>query len=244
MKKLRAVIIEDMKAALDLLKADLAANLPEVEVVGSAGSVVEGLKLIKEQRPNILFLDIELKDGNGFDLLEILDDREIRVIFTTASDQHAIRAFRFSAIDYLLKPIQTGELIDAVRKVKPVTTEKVDVLLDHWSGDSVEQRITLSNADEVKIVSVAQIIRCESDSNYTSFYFEDESKFLVSKTLKHFEKLLEPLGFFRSHQSHLVNMDHVQAFVKSEGGYLQLTQDMRVPVAVRKRNQLMVLLDA
>ncbi len=243
MRRLRAVIIEDMQAALDLLEADLAKYLPQVEVVGSAPSVVSGLKLIKETEPDLLFLDIELKDGTGFDLLEILDRSDVRVIFTTASDQHAIRAFRFSAIDYLLKPVQPEELIAAVQKVEPASREKVNVLLDHWKDGSDDQRITLTNADEVKIVAVGDIIRCEADNNYTTIYFQGGSKFLVSKTLKHFEKLLQLLGFFRSHQSHLVNMKYVQGFMKSEGGYLMLKDGTSVPVAVRKRSELMKLLD-
>lgn len=240
---MQAIIIEDMKAALELLQADLKQHLPEIEVVGSAPSIIEGLKLIKAKKPQLLFLDIELQDGSGFDLLEILDDPQIRVIFTTASDRHAIRAFRFSAIDYLLKPIQKEELVEAVRKVMPASSKKVDVLLDHWKGSSENQKMTLVNADEMKIVAIDQIIRCESDNNYTTFYFSDDSRFLVSRTLKHFEQLLVPLGFFRSHQSHLINLSKVGAFVKSEGGYLLMSDDTKIPVAVRKRPGLKQAMD-
>lgn len=236
---IRAIIVEDNEASIRHLRSILNEFCPQVDISGTVSSVVAAAKLIKQNPPDLIFLDIELEDGSGFDLLEILTDIQFKVIFVTGSDQHAIRAFRFSAIDYLLKPIAVQELVDAVGKVHlRDTTDNVEVLLEAWQENRQTPRITLRNSDEIKIVSVDQIIRCESDSSYTTFHFTDGSRFLVSKTLKSYTSLLLPFQFMRVHQSHLVNLKHVQSYLKAEGGYLLMGDGSEVPVAVRKRAQL------
>ncbi len=232
-----------MLPAQEALIDDLRTVGPEIEIIGRATGVVSAAKLLKEQRPDVLFLDIELEDGTGFDLLEILPEIDFKIIFTTASDQHAIRAFRFSAIDYLLKPIDLEALRDAISKIEASDSkEKVAVLLDHWDISNKSQRLALQNSDKIEVVSTDQIVRCEADNNYTTFFFLDGTQFLVSRTLKSYERILESQGFFRVHQSHLVNLSRIKTYVKTEGGYLVMEGGSRVPVSVRKKAKVIELL--
>ena len=237
-----------MPQAVQLLRTDLQEYCPEVEVIGDAEGVVSGARLIKEQKPNLLFLDIQLKDGTGFDLLEILPDSlDFQVIFTTVSDAHAIRAFRYAAIDYLLKPLDPEELQEAVQKAAQLAGQQdkgqLGLLLDAVKQPSAPRRIVLHTQEKIQVVNVKDIVRCESSSNYTTFYFIDGSKLLVSKTLKEFEKLLQDHPFLRVHQSHLVNLQHVKAFLKAEGGYLQMQDSALVPVSFRKRQAVLEALE-
>jgi two-component system LytT family response regulator len=240
---IKAVLIDDIPAAIKMLESDLQTHCPEIEVIGKAASVVSAAKLLREMKPEVVFLDIELEDGNAFDLLQILPEINFKIIFVTASDKYAIRAFRFSAIDYLLKPIDIDELKAAVQKIKNYDSkEKIDVLLDHWSNKNVSDRIALHSNDEIKIVNLLDIVRCESDNNYTNFYFVNKGRFLVTRTLKSYDQLLSESGFIRVHQSHLVNIKHIKSYVKTDGGYLLMSDQSRVPVAVRKKAEVMDLL--
>ncbi len=240
---IKAVLIDDIPAAIKMLESDLQTHCPEIEVIGKAASVVSAAKLLRELKPDVVFLDIELEDGNAFDLLQILPEISFKIIFVTASDKYAIRAFRFSAIDYLLKPIDIDELKDAVQKIKNSDSkEKIDVLLDHWSNKNASDRIALHSNDEIKIVNLLDIVRCESDNNYTNFYFVNKGRFLVTRTLKSYDQLLSESGFIRVHQSHLVNIKHIKSYVKTDGGYLLMSDQSRVPVAVRKKAEVMDLL--
>lgn len=240
---IKAVLIDDVTAALRMLETDLRTYCPDVAIIGKASSVVSAAKLLREVNPDVVFLDIELEDGSGFDLLEILPGVNFKIIFVTASDQHAIRAFRFSAIDYLLKPVNAEELKQAVQKaVRSDTKEKVDVLLDHYSQKTDSNRIALHSSDEIRIVQIDDIVRCQSDNNYTYFHFIYQPKFLVTQTLKSFDQLLAEKGFLRVHQSHLVNIQHISSYIKTEGGYLLMSDHSQVPVAVRKKAEVLELL--
>ena len=237
-----AVLIDDMPQAISVLQNDLRDYCREIEIVGTAESVVKGAKLIKKVQPNIIFLDIMLGDGTGFDLLEILDDDlDYKVIFTTASDEHAIRAFRYAAVDYLLKPIDPEELQQAVTKaITQLNTQQHQIPLLKEAYENVQpKRLALHTLDKVNIVDIHNIIRCESDNNCTWFYLEDGQKILVTKTLKHFDQILREQSFMRCHQSHLINRQYVQEFIKRDGGYLILKDGSRIPVSVRKRQQVM-----
>ncbi len=242
---IKAVIVDDVLQAQDALQRDLETYCPDVKVIGRATGVVTGAKLLKRLSPDVLFLDIELEDGTGFDLLEILPEISFKIIFSTASDQHALQAFRFSAIDYLLKPIDGDLLKEAVSKIGTSdSAEKVEVLLDHWTKNNQNSRIALHSSDKIEIVTIESIVRCESENNYTTFYFKDGTNFLVSKTLKSYESLLAPLGFIRVHQSHLINIQEVKSYVKSEGGYLVMKDGQIVPVAVRKKGMVIQALES
>lgn len=234
---MRAVIIDDMPAARIALKEDLRSYCPEVTLVGEAEGVVSGAKLIKELEPDLVFLDVQMPDGSGFDLLEILPTADFKVIFTTASDAFALKAFKFSAIDYLLKPIDPDDLKEAIQRAKTQssTFERLSLLKENMQGS---KKIALNTLEKIQIVKIDAILRCESSVNYTTFYFEDGTKLLVTKTLKEFDKLLSDYTFLRVHQSHLVNTEFIKEFLKSNGE-LVMKDGTKVPVSTRKKAVVM-----
>jgi len=243
---MRAVIIDDMPLARANLRADLEEYCPKIEILGEAEGVISGAKLLKQVDAEVIFLDIDMNDGTGFDLLEMIDANKYKVIFTTASDIHAIRAFQFSAIDYLLKPVDSDLLIKAVEKVRdqsPSEKSQIELLRDNINSEKGPEKIALHTNEKIIVRPVAEIIRCESMGNYTQFFFNDGDKLLVTKTLKEFDSYLEGANFFRAHQSHLVNLNHIKAYIKTEGGYLLMNDESRVSVSVRKKPVLVELLN-
>lgn len=243
---MRAVIVDDSEQAREFLKGALEGlnNLP-ITIVGEAPGVVEAAKIIGQLKPDLVFLDIQLSDGNGFDLLEIMGKVDFSIIFTTASDAHAIKAFKYAAVDYLLKPIDTAQLQTAIErslKAKPVK-DSLEILVNHGKKQKMIDRIALHTQEKIVVVDIKNIVRCEADVNYTCFYFNDRPKMMVTRTLKDFEEMLEDRGFARVHQSHLINTAFIKEFVKGDGGYLVLTDGSNVPVSIRKKNQVMDLLN-
>jgi two-component system LytT family response regulator len=234
---IRAIIIDDIGEARAVLKSDLENYCPNIEVVGEAEGVVTGAKCINELKPDLVFLDIQMKDGSGFDLLEILPIKNFKLIFTTASDEYALKAFKFSAVDYLLKPIDPDELMEAVNRVEhqEKASERISLLKENLNHP---KRIALNTLDKIHIVQVAEIVRCESSVNYTMFYFTDDTKLLVTKTLKEFDQLLSDHDFIRVHQSHLINVKFIKGFTKSDG-YIFLKDGTKIPVSTRKKQVLM-----
>ena len=243
MNNYTAVLVDDMPIALQLLQSDLEINHQEIEIIGTANSVVSAAKLLRTKSPDILFLDIMLGDGTGFDVLEIIPDLKSKVIFVTASDEYAIKAFKFAAIDYLLKPYGDDELAKAIKKAKlqmAPDREQLSILKETLSTPtSKPTKISLHTLEKISVVAINDIIRCVSDNNNTQFYLKDGKKIFVTKTLKYFADMLKDSGFMRTHQSHLVNLAYVKEFIKSDGGYLMLTDGASVPVSVRKRVEVM-----
>ena len=244
---LTAIIIEDMIDALQLLKSDLETRHPEIEIIATAQSVVEAAKILRKNQPDILFLDIMLGDGTGFDVLEIFPDLKSKIIFVTASDEFAIRAFKFAAIDYVLKPYSYEELDLAVNRakeqIKP-NKERLSILKDTLAApEQKPNKISLHTLDQITIVNLDDIIRCESDSNNTIFHLQDKRKIFVTKTLKYFSDMLKSYDFIRIHQSHLVNLQCISAYIKTDGGYLMLKNGENVPVSVRKKTEIIEILD-
>lgn len=241
-----AIIIDDIEQARNTLKEDLKAYCPNINVIGEAEGVVSGVKLLKAKQPDVLFLDIQMQDGSGFDLLEILPAIPFKVIFTTASDAFAIKAFRFSAIDYLLKPIDPDELMEAVKKLEEEQTpqtENIDLLLHSVKENSGPRRLALHTQEKIHITNVEDIVRCESSGNYTIFHFADSPKLMVTKTLKEYDQLLQDHGFIRVHQSHLINRQRIKEFVKIDGGYLVMQDKTHVPVSLRKKAAVIKMLE-
>jgi two-component system, LytTR family, response regulator len=242
-----AIIVEDMPQAMQLLESDLTHHCKDIEIIGKASSIVTAAKLLQKQEPDILFLDISLADGNGFDLLEIFPKLTSKVIFITASDEHAIKAFRFSAIDYLLKPIDVSLLVEAVDKVKVLKSnlrKSMDLLKETIkSPNKLPTKITLSTQDKISIYAIADIIRCESDGNNTRFFLSNNEKLYVTKTLKNFDDMLQEHNFIRVHQSHLINLDYLLEFSKKEGGFLKMKNGDEVPVSSRKKSEIMEILN-
>ena len=240
--KMKAIIVDDLSDARLAIRSDVEAYCPEVLIVGEADGVVSGAKMIKELEPDLIFLDIQMQDGSGFDLLEITGTDKFKVIFTTASDEYAIKAFKFSAVDYLMKPIDPDELKEAVEKsLKNAHNGSVEVLKDVIQDGSIK-RIALNTQEKILIKEISEIVRCESNVNYTMFYFSDSTRLLVTKTLKEYDELLSTYDFLRVHQSHLINSKYVKEYNKSDGGYLVLKDNSTVPVSTRRKNIVMEMI--
>lgn len=242
MNKLTAILVDDISAALEMLKQDINNHHQEIEIIGTAQSVVEASKLLRKQQPDILFLDIMLGDGTGFDILEIHPNLNSKIIFVTASDEYAIKAFKFAAIDYVLKPYSNSDLATAIDKAKnqiQPDKEQLSVLQESITQPNARpKKISLHTSDKIIVVELNNIVRCKSDNNYTEFYMNNGKKILVGKTLKYFADMLKDFQFLRVHQSHLVNLQYIKEYIKSDGGYLLLHNKKTIPVSVRKRNEV------
>ena len=248
---IKAFIIDDVEKARSALKSDIKTYCPNVQVIGEADGVESGLQLIKSTTPDVIFLDIRMSDGSGFDLIAKLRQQgaiPFQIIFTTAYDEYAIKAFKFSATDYLLKPVDHEDLIQAVQKIKTTDAqsslkENMELLLESMKGiKTSNKRIALNSVDKVQVVNVDDIIQCESQKNYTLFYLTNKKQVLVTRTLKEFEDMLEGDNFLRVHHSHLINVKHLKEYVKTDGGYAVMSDGSQVPVSVRKKEQLLSLL--
>ncbi len=245
---LKAVLIDDEDNSRETLKGKLDLFCPEVEIVGEASTVAEGVELLKAQKPDVLFLDIQLSGESGFDVLEALkgeQDINPEIIFITAHDEFAVRAIKFSALDYLLKPIDPEELVKAIRKAEdqrgmPKNATNLNVLVENirQASDS-PKKIVIPTSDGMHVIKISEIIRLESSSNYTTFFIRDQKSLLASKTLKEFDNMLANYNFNRIHKSHLVNMNYLKRYVQTDGGYLILEDGSRIPVANRKKEQLL-----
>ena len=246
---LRAVIVEDEKRSRETLLGLLNLYCKNVEIVAEADDMRSGIAAIQNHHPDVVFLDIQMPDGSGFKLLESLEQINFDVIFTTAYDQFAIKAIKFSALDYLLKPIFPQDLQEAVKKAEAKQThhgsrEGVQVLLDNMRKlESDTPKIVLSTSDKINVVNIKDIIRCESDNYYTMFYFSDGKKLMISKTLKENEELLSDHNFIRPHKSHLINTSYIKSFNKQDGGYIVMTDGSTVPVSRRKKEYIIEIIN-
>jgi two-component system LytT family response regulator len=236
---IKTIIIDDEKNGRENLRGVLTKYCSEIEVVAEASSAIFGIEAIQSHQPDLVFLDIEMPGGNGFKVLEFFDKPAFGVVFVTAYDQYAIKAIRFSAIDYILKPINIVELKNAVDRFIHRKKDQTDLLISQFKHNNrVEQKaqkIALPTADKIEFREVQSILRCEGEVNYTCFYFTDETKLLISKTLVEFEEILEPYGFIRIHKTHLVNTMHVTAFNKADGCSLILSNGTSIPVSRRRK---------
>ncbi|MGE0569089.1 MAG: LytR/AlgR family response regulator transcription factor [Bacteroidia bacterium] len=240
------VIIEDEEKSRELLIKLLEKNCPTIEIVGTAANVKEGVALVKNKKPDLVFLDITMPDGSGFDLLEHVQDLKFDLIFATASNEHAIKAFKYSACDYLLKPIDIDELKAAVDRVVEkrnsgdTDMKNLNFLIQQLKKtDDSYQKITLPTGNAYEIVNLKDIIRCEADGSYTTFYLTDKRKLMVSASLKHYEDLLPDTEFIRVHHHNLINMNHVLRFLKEDGGYTVMSDGSKIEVSRRKKEQFM-----
>lgn len=238
---MKAVIVEDEMHNREALKNLLVEFCNDVTVVGVAGSVPEAILVINQTRPDVIFLDIELQTGTGFDVLAQLTDSNPEVIFTTAFEHYAIKAIKFSSLDYLLKPIDMEELQNAVakaraRKHESVHKQQLEVLLANLNANTLK-KICLATADRIEFVRVEDIIMCEANGSYTNVYLKDHRKILVSKHLKEYETLLADERFMRVHNSFLINLNEVKQFVKSEGGYILMNDNRQVSISPKRRDE-------
>jgi len=241
---MKAVIVDDEKNAREALRGLLKLWCPEVNVVAEADSVATGFQTILQHRPDTVFLDVEMGDGTGFDLLQRLRERPFALIFTTAHQHYAISAIRMSASDFLLKPIDPDELVGAVERASNRLShaggDPIDVLLSHTEGN--RERIVLKDLENIYVVKIKDVIRCEADGRYTTFHIKGmEKPVMVSTHLKEYETLLQPHGFARVHHSHLVQLDMIERIDKVNMT-IHLREGNKVPVSVRKKDDLLGLL--
>jgi len=247
---LRAIIIDDELNCCKTLEIELKMHCGDmVEVIAIMTESKDALDMIPRLKPDLLFLDIEMPWMTGFELLQELTPIDFDVIFVTAYDQYATKAFKFSAIDYLLKPIDDEELKEAVLRVnsrKPPFSNKehYDLFIENINNQSTKfPKIALKTHEGLEFVKVDKIVRIESESNYATVFLDDRSKLVVIKSLKEFESLLSPHNFFRSHQSHLVNPLHIKKYLKADGGYLEMEDGSIASISREKKKDLMTLID-
>jgi two-component system LytT family response regulator len=241
---MRTILIDDEPDNINLLALQLTRHCPQIEIVGQYTDSTEGLKAIRRLQPALLFLDIEMPLMNGFQLLEKIGEITFHIVFVTAYDQYAVRAFRFSALDYLLKPVDTIDLLSAVRRAEHtprINPQQVELLRQSYPFSTVivPAKIALPHASGLIFVDTKQIVYCEADSNYTRFYLENGERYLVSKTLGDVQNVLEARDFVRVHRQFMVNLAHIQKLVKGEGTYLLLTNGVSIPVARQQKDRLM-----
>lgn len=238
---LKALIVDDEKKSRESLKILLEDFCDNIEVAGLASSVDEAYNLIQSSAPEIVFLDIQINRETGFDLLNKLRNIDFEVVFTTAFSEYAIEAIKFSAIDYLLKPINIDQLKGAVDKAESKVKnfsfrEKLDYLLHNFKSESSENfKLVLPTSDGLMFINFKDILYCEASSNYTIFHMRDGKKYIVSKTLKEYEDILANYNFFRIHNSFLVNLREIKKYVKGEGGHVVMTNEQMLDVSKRKK---------
>ena len=246
---LRALVIDNETDIRESVLSLVTMFCPEISELSSATSVSSGIEKIRIFKPDLVFLDVELGDGTGMSLLSHFTEFTFDVIFITAHNKYAVDAFRLSAIDFLLKPINPEELISAVQKViekkeKNILLSQLKILNENYKSTiSAEAKIVLKDADSIFFVKTKDIIRCESDGAYTTFHLLNKEKIVISKTIKEYDDLLSPFGFLRTHQSHLVNSFYIKRFDKNDGGVLVLTDNYSVPVSQRKKDFILDFLN-
>lgn len=243
-----AIIVDDEPNSCRVLATLLEKYCPEVSLLASCQSAEEAMKVIRQQAPALVFLDVEMPHMNGFEMLEQLSDLTFDLIFTTSYDHYALKAIRFSAIDYLLKPIDRDELQNAVQKVvrrsRQLLSLQMEVLLQRINHPgSLVNKIALPTIEGLQMINVADIICCESDSNYTTVQLKKGQKLVVARTLKEIEELLDEHGFLRVHHSYLANLNEINRYVRGEGGYLVMSDGSHIDVSrTRKETVLRKLL--
>jgi two-component system LytT family response regulator len=244
-ERITAMIVDDEPRSITSLKWELQPFENEVHVVGEATSGKEAIPLIRELSPDVVFLDIEMPGMNGFELIKALQPIDFHVVFTTAYDKFAIRAFEMSALDYLLKPVTEEDLGRVINKLHEMASmdvvhKQMEHLLNNMRlKDPRFGQVVIPTLEGLEFIELTQIVRCESEANYTHIHMEDGSKHFVSKTLKHIELMLGDNGFFRIHNSHLVNIRFIKKYLKGKAGSIQLKDGTSVPVSRNKKHDFL-----
>ncbi len=246
---LRTLIIDDEAKPRKALNNLIDYYCKDVLIVGEAFDVVSGREAIAKFEPDLVLLDVEMPDGTGFDLLKSLDDIDFKVIFITAHEQYALKAIKFSALDYLLKPVSPDELVEAIHKAERSKKEELNVKLNAFNEnfrrqEQLPSKIVLNTSNNIYVIDIADIIRCESDQNYTRIFVKGREMIIVSRTLKEFDEILSEQGFFRVHQSHLINLVYIDHYEKGLGGTLVMKNKTRIPVSSRRKERFLRLFDS
>jgi two-component system LytT family response regulator len=248
MEPLRIVLVDDEVRIRTSLKHLISMYYEPAQLVGEAEDILTAGDLIKGQKPDVVLLDINMPGGSGFELLKQFNPMPFKVVFITAFDDYAVQAFKFSALDYLLKPVNPDELVAALQKAHKQlhaeeTSLRMETFLQNISGTTRDsKKIVLNTQEAMHIINITDIVRCEADRNYTKFIIKGSKNILVSGSLKEYDEMLSAYGFFRSHHSHLVNLDYIDRFDKRDGGRLILKDGSEILLAVRKKDELMAAL--
>lgn len=248
MSEIKAIIVDDEQHCIDALQTMLQKKCPGVQVIGWAKSVREAKEMIDELQPDLVFLDVEMPYQNGFELLKLFEKVHFDVIFTTAYEQYALKAIKFNALDYLLKPFSVKELQDALEKCREKKLNRpkdqgispMEVFLQNMKTiQQTHKKIALPTINGLVFMPVQNIVRCESTGNYTRIFFTDKKNLMVSRPLKEFEELLSDVDFFRVHNSHLINMQQMQSYIQGEGGFALMSDGTQVEVSRRRKAEFL-----
>jgi len=248
MRELTAILIDDEKNSRNALHQKLMDNCPGISIVAECENGEQGITAIEKQKPDIVFLDVEMPRMNGFTMLQKLKQRNFELIFTTAYDQYAIQAIRFSALDYLVKPIEIKALKEAVDKVherrhSEIPNQRIETLLYNLVNEKHQSnRIAIPSQDAIQFVQLEDIVYLEAESNYTSIHLHDTARIFVAKTLKEFEDLLAPAHFFRIHHSYIINTNHMRKYLKGDGGQVLMSNGVTLDVSRRKKEEFIRML--
>ncbi len=240
-KKIRTVLVDDEKNSLIIMQRLLEKHTPNVEVVATAQSVAEGIEVIDSEKPDLVFLDISMPDGDGFEVLEKVEHTNFQVIFSTAYDQYAIRAFDVAALHYILKPVKGEDLTEAITRFEAAKdddlSEKIKILSSAMK--EAPSRLVLPTSNGMHIIDIEEIIRCESSNNYTTFYLVDKQRIVVSKSIQLYEQMLSSSHFCRIHNKHLVNLKFINKYVKGRGGHVLLNNGEKVDVSDGRKKKFL-----
>lgn len=250
MAEVTCIIVDDEVQNQQVLERMIDQFCPSVKVLGKAANITEAVELIKQTTPNVVFLDIEMPGGNGFTLFDEIRNPNFYTVFTTAHAEYAIKAIKFAAFDYLLKPINLTELKHAVEKVAEALrsgenkSENAGKMAEVLRSNRKEQRydftkIALPTSDGIEFFEVADILRCEADRAYCTFHLTNKRKIIISKSLKEYEDILSEANFFRVHKSNMVNLIHIRKYIRGKGGFVQLSDGSLIAVAVRKKDEFL-----
>lgn len=239
---IRTLIIDDEKNNRERIKKMILEQFPHIQVVGEADGVETGLTEIDRSNPEVVLLDIKMADGDAFDLLKRIESISFKIIFITAYEEYALKAIKFSALDYLLKPVSVEDLKTAFLKAENQILDELRLQLSTLQSNLnpvKNKTLALRTSEKIYLLEVNNIIRCEADRNYTYFFVNEQKKHIVSQPMKEFEDLLTDFGFIRIHKSHLINISYIDSFDKSDGGYIILKDKTEIPVSRRKKTELM-----
>ncbi len=246
---MKVIIIDDEARARKSIADLLKFSPQDISLVAEAESVASGFAVITTHKPDLIFLDINMPDGTGFDLLKKLDNINFKIIFITAYEEYAVQAFEFSAIDYILKPVDPKKLFEAINRAHQLVEQenislKLNALFANLENSASEnKKLILKTSESIYVVNTDDIIRCESDAGYTQFYLLDDKRIIVSCNLKDYEEMLDGYGFYRIHQSHLINLKYIDHYSKTEGGAVVMKDNSELPVARRKKESFLKLLE-
>lgn len=248
---MNTIIVDDELHAREIIKTIINDHFEEFQFMGEAGNVSEAIPLIDDAKPELIFLDINLPDGNSFEILKRIKHKHYKVIFITAYEEFAIQAIKFSAFDYILKPVNPEELVRSVSRVlsEKMDPERFEMKLNTFfsninSSMPAQKKIVVNTSDKIHIIDIKNIMRFESDNSYCTIHINSGKTILVSKSIKSYEELLNPVGFIRVHQSHLINSNYINYFDKQDGGTLVMTDNAHIPVSQKKRPVLAAYLDS